>query len=108
MGYVPEATVFHSGNHSTGGVGSKIYEYYWTRNALRLVEEVTRGSKVDVLRRILPFLTRRLRDLAHQRRYAFICTAIVFDALGVFDFLRGKTGHRAGLPAIRSHGTTIV
>jgi GT2 family glycosyltransferase len=101
VGYVPDAVVFHTGNHSTGGIGSKIYEYYWTRNALQLVEEVRVGSKIETLRSLIPLLTRRLRDLIHQRRFSSVATAVRFDVLGSIDFLRGKSGHRAGLPSKR-------
>jgi GT2 family glycosyltransferase len=102
VGYVPDAVVFHTANHSTGGIGSKIYEYYWTRNALRLVEEVRGGSKTETLKSLLPLLTRRLRDMAHQRRFASLTTSIQFDLLGIVDFLRGKSGHRPGLPSKRA------
>lgn len=101
VGYVPDAVVFHTPNHSTGGVGSKIYEYYWTRNMLRLVEEVRGGSKIDTLRSLFPLLIRRLRDMAHQRDFISLATAVRFDILGVVDFLRGKSGHRRGLPSKR-------
>ena len=102
VGYVPDAVVFHTANHSTGGIGSKIYEYYWTRNALRLVEEVRGGSKLGTLRGFSPLLIRRLRDMAHQRRFVSLATSIRFDILGVADFLRGKSGHRPGLPSKRA------
>ena len=101
VGFVPDAVVFHAANHSTGGIGSKIYEYYWTRNVLRLVEEVRGGSKLETLRSLSPLLTRRLRDMAHQRRFVSLATAVRFDILGVADFLRGKSGHRQGLPSKR-------
>jgi hypothetical protein len=105
VGYIPEAVVFHTANHSTGGVGSKIYEYYFTRNVLRLVE-VSRGStKTSTLLKLLPLLIRRLRDFAHQRKYASLVTALRYDILGVMDFLRGRSGHRAGLPSIRVRRT---
>jgi len=102
VGYVPDAVVFHTPHHSAGGAGSRIYEYYWTRNVLRLVEEVEGGSKLRTLRRLRPVLTRRLRDLAHLREFALLATAIPFDALGVLDFFRGKSGHRQGLPPSRA------
>lgn len=101
VGYVPEAVVFHTANHSTGGIGSKIYEYYFTRNFLRLVEGVKGSTKTATLVKLLPLLTRRLREFAHQRQYASLATAIRFDALGVVDFLRGRSGHREGLPSNR-------
>ncbi|MCU1362454.1 MAG: glycosyltransferase [Acidimicrobiaceae bacterium] len=106
IGYVPDAVVFHTPHHSAGGAGSKIYEYYWTRNALRLVEDVEGDSKLRTLRRLRPLLTRRLRDLAHLREFALLATAIPFDALGVVDFLRGKSGHRQGLPSSQARNAS--
>ncbi len=105
IGYVPDAVVFHTPHHSAGGAGSKIYEYYWTRNALRLVEEVEGGSRSRTLLRLLPMLTRRLREIAHQREFRLLATAMRFDSLGVLDFLRGRSGHRQGLPPNRSRNT---
>jgi GT2 family glycosyltransferase len=102
IGYVPDAVVYHTPHHSAGGAGSKIYEYYWTRNALRLVEEVQGGSRARTLLRVLPLLFRRLRDIAHQRQFASLTTAIRFDTLGILDFLRGRSGHRQGLPSGRA------
>jgi GT2 family glycosyltransferase len=98
IGYVPDAVVFHTANHSTGGIGSKIYEYYWTRNALQLVQEVRHGSRSSVVRSLFPLLSRRLRDMAHKRAFASLSTAIAYDTLGTFDFLRGRSGYREGLP----------
>jgi GT2 family glycosyltransferase len=106
VGYVPDAVVFHSLSHSTGGNGSKIYEYYYTRNILRLVAAVKGSSKTVTLLKLLPLLSRRLREIAYQRRFASLATAIRFDILGVLDFLRGRSGHRAGLPSIRARGAT--
>jgi GT2 family glycosyltransferase len=100
VGYVPNATVFHSLSHSTGGMGSKIYEYYYTRNFLRLVAEVKDISKFESLVRLLPSIARRLRDISSRRHVKRLIDAIRFDALGVIDFLRGRAGHRAGLPPI--------
>lgn len=100
IGYVPNATVLHSLSHSTGGMGSKIYEYYYTRNLLRLVAEFKHLSKSESVLRLLPFIARRFRDMASRRHAKRLLDAVRYDALGVFDFLRGRAGHRAGLPPI--------
>jgi len=106
VGYVPEAVAFHTGNHSTGGLGSKIYEYYFTRNILRLVEVAKGRSRISTLLELLPLLILRLREFAHQRQFASLATAVRYDILGVMDFLRGRSGHRTGLPLIRERRNT--
>lgn len=100
IGYVPSATVFHSLSHSTGGIGSKIYEYYYTRNFLRLVAEFKHMSRLESVLRLLPFILRRLREISSLRHVRRLIDAVRFDALGVMDFLRGRAGHREGLPPI--------
>jgi hypothetical protein len=100
IGYVPSATVLHTLSHSTGGSGSKIYEYYYTRNFLRLVAEIKQMSKLESVLRLLPFIVRRLRDISSRRHVKRLIDAVRFDALGVLDFLRGRAGHRVGLPPI--------
>jgi GT2 family glycosyltransferase len=98
IGYVPDAMVLHSRSHSTGGSGSKIYEYYYTRNLLRLVAEVKELSKFATLRQLLPFLAHRLKEIASRRKMKPFVTAVYFDFLGIVDFLRGRYGPHAGLP----------
>lgn len=98
--YVPAATALHSLSHSTGGIGSKVYEYYYTRNFLRLVSEFKNMSKTETVIRLLPFMVRRLQDVTSRRYVMRLVNAIRFDALGVLDFLRGRVGHRVGLPPI--------
>ncbi len=100
IGHVPSATVLHSLSHSTGGMGSRIYEYYYTRNFLRLVAQFKHMSKIASVLRMLPLMVRRLWDMSSRRHLKRLLNAVRFDALGVFDFLRGRTGHRAGLPPI--------
>ena len=100
IGYVPDATVLHSIGQSTGGPCSKIYEYYYTRNVLRLVSEFEHLSRLQGVLRALPFIVRRLREMTSRRNARRVLAAVRFDALGIWDFLRGRTGHRAGLPPI--------
>lgn len=100
IGYVPDAEVFHSPSHSTGGTGSRVYEYYYTRNLLRLVSEVKKVSRWECVLRVLPIIAHRFPVLASYRQPKRLIEAARFDALGIFDFLRGKKGHRAGLPPI--------
>jgi len=100
IGYVPSAEVFHSSSHSTGGTGSKVYEYYYTRNVLRLVSEYKHFSRPQGILHVLPFIVRRLWTITSRRHVRRLLDAIRFDALGVLDFLRGRTGHRVGLPPI--------
>jgi N-acetylglucosaminyl-diphospho-decaprenol L-rhamnosyltransferase len=104
IGYVPTATVLHSLSHSTGGMGSRVYEYYYTRNFLRLVAEFKHMSKLESVVRLLPFIVRRLRDVTSRRYVMRLVDAIRFDALGILDFLRGRVGHRTGLPPITIPG----
>jgi GT2 family glycosyltransferase len=98
IGYVPDATVLHSLSRSTGGIGSKVYEYYYTRNLLRLVKEVKHLSRPATVLHLLPVLTRRLRGILVSHQIALLTTIVRYRALGVWDFLRGRDGHRAGLP----------
>lgn len=100
IGYVPGAEVFHSPSHSTGGAGSKVYEYYYTRNVLRLVSEFRQIPRWKSVLRVLPFILRRLRMISSRRHPLWFIQAVRFDALGVVDFLRGRSGHRVGLPSI--------
>jgi hypothetical protein len=100
IGYVPSATVLHSLSHSTGGMGTSVYEYYYTRNFLRLVSEIKHMSKLESVFRLLPIVVRRLRDISSRRHLKRLVDAARFDALGVWDFLLSRTGHRAGLPPI--------
>ena len=101
VGYVPDATVYHSLSHSTGGEGSRIYEYYYTRNLLRLVASVRGTSKLSTFVRLVPLFGRRLREIAYRRRFDLLATALRFDALGTIDFFLGRSGRRAGLPRDR-------
>jgi hypothetical protein len=98
IGYVPDATVLHSLSHSTGGIGSKVYEYYYTRNLLRLVGEVKHLSRTATLLHLLPLLVRRLRGMLVSHQIMLLITTVRFRALGAWDFLRGRSGHRTGLP----------
>jgi len=100
IGYVPAAKVFHTPSHSTGGTGSKIYEYYYTRNVLRLVSEFKNMSRLESILHVSPFIVRRLRMISSRRHMKRLIDAVRFDTLGVLDFLRGRAGHRAGLPPI--------
>lgn len=100
IGHVPAAKVFHVPSHSTGGTGSKIYEYYYTRNVLRLVSESKNMSRWRSILHVSPFIVRRFRMIASRRHVKRLIDAIRFDALGVLDFLRGRSGHRVGLPPI--------
>lgn len=104
IGYVPDAKVFHLVSHSTGGMGSKVYEYYFTRNVLRLVSEFRRMSRRESLIRVLPLILHRLRVIASRRQVRPLLDAVRFDALGVLDFLRGRAGHRIDLPPISIPG----
>jgi GT2 family glycosyltransferase len=100
IGYVSEAVALHSLSHSTGGMGSKIYEYYYTRNLLRLVAETGHVSKAASFRRLVPTLIGRLKGIA-AHNWRLLVTAASFEALGVWDFFRGKNGHRPGLPPLQ-------
>jgi GT2 family glycosyltransferase len=100
IGYVSTAKVFHESSHSTGGTGSKIYEYYYTRNVLRLVSDFKNMSRLETILHVSPFIVRRFRMIASRRYLKRLFDAVRYDALGVFDFLRGRTGHRVGLPPI--------
>jgi GT2 family glycosyltransferase len=100
IGYVPSAMVLHSLSHSTGGIGSKIYEYYYTRNLLRLVAEFKQMSRLESVLRLLPVIMRRLRKISSVRHLKRLIDVVRFDALGVLDFLRGRAGHREGLPPV--------
>jgi GT2 family glycosyltransferase len=97
VGYVPNATASHHTSYSTGGLGSRIYEYYFTRNFLRLVADVSGRSKWQTLRRVMPSTLSRLQMIASKRSLVLLVEALHFDALGVADFLRSRTGPRSSL-----------
>ncbi len=103
IGYVPSATVLHSASHSTGGSGSKIYEYYYTRNLLIMVSKVNNLSKRATVRQLLPLLFNRLWITASRRKVRPLATTTYFDILGIVDFIRGRQGPRSGLPDIAEH-----
>jgi GT2 family glycosyltransferase len=107
IGYVPNAEVSHSPSHSTGGTGSRVYEYYYTRNLLNLVSEVNQRPKWECVLRVLPIMLRRLPAFASPRSPWSLTETVRFDALGVLDFLRGRKGHRAGLPPISLSNSQI-
>ena len=48
VGFVPQATAKHFISTTTGGSGSKIYEYYFLRNRLRLFNEKTGRTRLDL------------------------------------------------------------
>jgi len=100
-GYVvalaPAATARHRTSSSTGGTGSPIYEYYFTRNLLRLLVDAGGYDRAGALRRAVPTLWPRValllrRDLRQAPR------RLQPMAWGIGDFWRGRSGHRAGLP----------
>jgi GT2 family glycosyltransferase len=104
IGHVPNAKVLHSVSHSTGGIGTRVYEYYFTRNVLRLVSEFRHMSRSESVIRVLPLILHRLRVIASRRQVMRLLDAVRFDALGALDFLRGREGHRVGLPPISKLG----
>jgi GT2 family glycosyltransferase len=123
IGYVSDAIALHSLSHSTGGEGSRVFEYDYTRNLLRLVAEAGHMSKLGSLRRLLPTLTRRLRGIADPHKLptladrlrgiadphilrSLIMTAY-FESLGVWNFYLGRNGHRAGLPPLQVQSSIL-
>ena len=47
--FVPRARAEHEVSSTTGGVGSKYYEYYYLRNRLRFIHDTTRRSRVELV-----------------------------------------------------------
>jgi GT2 family glycosyltransferase len=105
IGYVPSASVYHTLSHSTGGMGSGLYEYYYTRNFMRLVADVKMLPRLEAARRLVPVVMRRVWTTSSRHDLKRLIRLLWFDALGVWDFLSGRTGHRCNLPPVAGTGT---
>jgi GT2 family glycosyltransferase len=95
--FVPSARALHDVSAATGGPTSKVYEYYYLRNRLRLVHETSRLSRRQLLAAnwrgstgtiIASFRTRGLRDgLRATRAISLAYVHFLRDRYGQFSRL---------------------
>jgi GT2 family glycosyltransferase len=92
VGFVPRATATHFVSATTGGWGSKIYEYYFLRNRLRLFNEKTGRTRFDLTRSSLRESAWRVkRSLRSQGCRAALGTSRAL-VLAYVDFWQGRSG----------------
>ncbi len=92
VGFVPEATATHFVSSATGGSGSKLYEYYFLRNRLRLLKQKTSRTRFDLTRNTLLDSAWRIeRSLRNKGGRAALGTSRAL-ALAYVDFWHGRSG----------------
>ncbi|HEV3328729.1 MAG TPA: hypothetical protein VGZ33_04980, partial [Acidimicrobiales bacterium] len=95
--FVPTARALHDVSAATGGPTSKVYEYYYLRNRLRLVHESSRLTRRQLLAAnwrgsagtiVASFRTRGLRDGLRATRAISLAYVHFFrDRYGQFERL---------------------
>jgi len=98
FGLCPTSTAYHMNAQSTGGGGSPLFEYYYSRNELRFVANVTTRSKVLTTISFVPELSRRVASATYRRgiRAGFAVARSV--AMAALDFWFNRYGPQSGLP----------
>jgi GT2 family glycosyltransferase len=92
VGFVPEAIATHFVSTTTGGAGSKVYEYYFLRNRLRLFNEKTGRTRLDLTCSSLRESAWKVKKSLHCQGYrAALCTSRAL-ALAYMDFWQGRSG----------------
>ena len=89
---VPQATATHFISTTTGGSGSKIYEYYILRNRLRLFNEKTGRTRLDLTWSSLWQSARRIEWSLRSKGYRAALATSRALALAYVDFWQGRTG----------------
>jgi hypothetical protein len=82
---------------TTGGPTSKVYEYYYLRNRLRLVHETAGKSKGSLFRDNWLASAKAVGALTRSRGPRAGAVAGRAVVLAYADFLRGRYGQRVGL-----------
>jgi len=92
VGFVPEATATHFVSTTTGGAGSKVYEYYFLRNRLRLFNEKTGRTRLDLTCSSLRESAWKVKKSLYYQGYrGALCTSRAL-ALAYVDFWQGRSG----------------
>lgn len=92
VGFVPQATVTHFISSATGGAGSKLYEYYFLRNRLRLLKQKTDRTRFDLTWNSLWDSAWRVeRSLRNKGCRSALGTSRAL-ALAYVDFWHGRSG----------------
>ena len=92
VGFVPQASAKHFISSTTGGAGSKIYEYYFLRNRLRLFNEKTGRTRIDLTWSSMLGSARRIaRSLRYKGCGSALATSRAL-ALAYVDFWQGRSG----------------
>ena len=94
VGFVPTATAAHFVSSSTGGSGQPLFEYYFTRNRLRILNENTGRGKVDLTVRSVRESGWRVMD-AYKRGGLNAGVRVSRSLfLAYLDFWRDRSGRR--------------
>ncbi len=92
VGFVPEATATHFVSTTTGGSGSKVYEYYFLRNRLRLFNEKTGRTRLDLTRSSLRESAWKIKKSLRCQGYRAALRTSRALALAYVDFWQGRSG----------------
>lgn len=92
VGLVPQARATHFISATTGGWGSKIYEYYFLRNRLRLFNEKTGRTRLDLTWSSLRESAWRVKRSRNDRGYRAALGTSRALALAYVDFWQGRSG----------------
>ena len=97
FGFSSAAEVRHLNANTTGGAGTPLYEYYYSRNELRFLAEATGRGRNYLIAQLAPTLVRRIisATLRHGLQRGFTIARAVF--LAAADFRRDKNGQRPDL-----------
>jgi hypothetical protein len=97
IGFEPGAIAHHESSHSTGGAGSRVMEYYFARNLLRMVRDATGAGTLRTSWKVRPHLVERVFDRLHARDPRSALRTARWVAVAYVDFWRHKTGPRSAL-----------
>lgn len=95
--FVPSARALHAVSSATGGPASKIYEYYYLRNRLRLVHETAGLSRGHLIASNWRASARSVAAVVRARGIRAGAATGRAVALAYIDFLRGHYGQRERL-----------
>jgi GT2 family glycosyltransferase len=95
--FVPAARALHDVSSATGGPTSKVYEYYYLRNRLRLVHDTSGLSRRQLVAANWRGSARTIATALSTRGVRDGLGAARAIALAYVDFARGRTGRRERL-----------
>ena len=95
--FVPKARARHAVSSATGGPASKIYEYYYLRNRLRLVHETTGLSKSRLVSASWEASAKTVAGLMRDRNIRSGLATARAMVLAYADFARERYGQKARL-----------